>query len=185
VLPVLDACAAIVVDGGTDSGVMRAVGRARSASAAGFPLVGVMAEGTLAVAGREPARADAAELEGHHTHVLLVPGGSWGDETPWMGAVADVAAGALPSVTVLANGGEIAYRDVFDSLARRRPVVVLAGTGRTADVIAEAVAGRSADPRATEIAASPLTSVVAMDDVEAVRKTLTEALTHPSRTTLW
>jgi hypothetical protein len=44
-------------------------------------------------------------------------------------------------VTVLMNGGQIAYRDVAASLGSGRPVVVLAGTGGTADAIVQARAG--------------------------------------------
>ncbi len=67
------------------------------------------------------------------------------------------------------NGGEITYTDVAESIERGRPVVVLAGTGRTADAIAEARSGQAADGRAAAIAASPLTQVVAVDDAAALR----------------
>ena len=73
--------------------------------------------------------------------------------------VAGVVAGRRSSVTVLINGGQIAYTDVAASLRSGRPVVVLAGSGRTADAIAKARAGNGGDNRAVEIAASPLTTV--------------------------
>jgi hypothetical protein len=73
--------------------------------------------------------------------------------------VAGVVAGRRSSVTVLINGGQIAYTDVAASLGSGRPVVVLAGSGRTADAIARARAGNGGDNRAVEIAASPLTTV--------------------------
>lgn len=73
--------------------------------------------------------------------------------------VAGVVAGRRSSVTVLMNGGQIAYTDVAASLRSGRPVVVLAGSGRTADAIANARAGNGGDNRAVEIAASPLTTV--------------------------
>ena len=73
--------------------------------------------------------------------------------------IAGVVAGRRSSVTVLINGGEIAYTDVAASLRSGRPVVVLAGSGRTADAIASARAGNGGDNRAVEIAASPLTTV--------------------------
>jgi hypothetical protein len=90
--------------------------------------------------------------------------------------VADVLAAGRPAVTVVVNGGEITYADAAASLDRGRPVVVLAGTGRTADAIADARAGRPADGRAVALAASPLTRVVAVDDAPALRSTVDDLL---------
>jgi hypothetical protein len=175
VLPVIDACRATVIDGGTDSGVMRAVGRARSEAGASFPLVGVAARGTVALPETSSATG-AAGIDMHHTHLLLVPGTEWGDEAPWIVDVADAVAGDRPSVTLLVNGGEIAYDDADRSLDRGRPVVVLAGTGRTADAIADAAAGRSGDARGRRIARSGLTRIVPIDDLAALQTALVNAL---------
>ena len=160
VVPLVERRDAVVIDGGTDSGVMQMIGRARSASAGRFPLVGVAAEGTVLVPGVGTPSPDAVGLEPNHTLFLLVPGTQWGDEAPWMMDIAGVVAGRRrSSVTVLMNGGEIAYADVAASLSSGRPVVVLAGSGRTADAIARARAGNAGDDRAVEIAASPLTTL--------------------------
>jgi hypothetical protein len=178
VLPVLDMLNAAVVDGGTDSGIMRVMGNARSAVGGRFPLVGVAAEGTIVLPDRStPSGRDAAELEPHHTHIILVPGDSWGDESPWLAEVADVIADDQPTVTLVVNGGEITYDDVARSLARRRPVLVLAGTGRTADAIAAAVAGHGDDPRAAQIAASPLIRVLPENDLDALADAIAATLT--------
>ena len=88
--------------------------------------------------GRGPSAENAAEPEPHHTHLVLVPGTSWGDESPWLTHVADALADGRGSVTVVINGGDITYADAAASIDRGRPVVVLAGTGRTADAIAGA-----------------------------------------------
>jgi hypothetical protein len=175
VIPVLDRLGVTVIDGGTDSGVMRVIGQARSAAGTSFPLIGVAAEGTV---GANPAGAPAgaAQIEPHHSHVILVPGDSWGDESPWLADVADAVAGTSPSATLVVNGGEITYDDVAHSLQRRRPVVVLAGTGRTADAIAAAKDGNSRDPRARQIAASPLTRIVDIADRAALAGTLESIL---------
>lgn len=174
ILPVVIERGALVLDGGTDSGVMRVVGQVRSAMGAGFPLVGVAAAEMVVLPGEQ--RRATAQLERHHTHALLVPGVNWGDESGWLAAVADVVADALPSVTVLVNGGEVAYDDVSASLASDRPVVVLAGTGRTADAIAEVAVGRVADRRAVVIARSELTRVVPVTDLAAIRAAIETAL---------
>ncbi|WP_433503809.1 hypothetical protein ACQP04_29575 [Pseudonocardia halophobica] len=173
--PLLDEHDVAVVDGGTDAGVMRAIGRTRSAAGSRFPLVGVVARGTVALPGASSA-TDAAAPEPHHTHLLLVPGDSWGDEAPWLATVADVLAGGRPSVTLLVNGGEIAYADVERSLERGRPVIVLAGTGRTADALAAAVAGRKADARATALVQSGPIRVVPFETPDALRSVVAETL---------
>lgn len=151
-VPVLDGFGAVVVDGGTDAGVMRAMGSARAAAGGDFRLVGVAAEGAL---GKTP-------LEPHHTDVVLVPGDRWGDEVPWLADTATAVAAGLPSVTLLANGGLISLDDAESSLARGRPLLVLRGSGRTADAIAA-----RADERTARIADSPLTHVVTADRVAA------------------
>ena len=55
IISALDGWGAAIVDGGTDSGVMRVVGQARAAAGAAFPLVGVAAEGTVMLPGVAPA----------------------------------------------------------------------------------------------------------------------------------
>ena len=90
--------------------------------------------------------------------------------------VAGIVAGRRSSVTVLMNGGQIAYTDVAASLGRGRPVVVLAGSGRTADAIAKARAGNGGDNRAVEIAASPLTTVADVGEAGVAAAAIEAAL---------
>jgi hypothetical protein len=179
VVPRLDDWDAAVVDGGTDSGVMQILGRARTAHAALFPLIGVTAEGTVAVRQDDGDGDNATNLEAHHTHALLVPGDSWGDESPWLSAVATVVAGDHPGVTMVINGGEITFDDVEISLAVKRPVIVVAGTGRAADAIAAAVSGRPDSERAERLGASPLVQVAVVTDPDGVAAALGAALGAP------
>jgi SLOG in TRPM, prokaryote len=179
VVPVLEKTSGCLVDGGTAAGIMALAGKARRDAGASGPHVGVVAEGTVKWPGL-PQRPDAAELDPNHTHVVVVPGDTWGDEAPWLSRIATTLAGSSPSVTVLANGGPIAYDDVRRSVAARRPVLVLAGTGRTAAEIAAARAGSASEPRATAVAASSLVTVVP-DDPTALIAELTRLL-RPSET---
>ncbi|MDP9219621.1 MAG: hypothetical protein M3P23_03675, partial [Actinomycetota bacterium] len=71
-VPALDRWGGLVVDGGTDAGVMQLIGQARAAEDAAFILMGVAAAGTVAHAGQEDPSADT-ELEPNHSVVLLVP----------------------------------------------------------------------------------------------------------------
>jgi hypothetical protein len=146
---------------------MQLMGQLRAAAGARFPLVGVAAEGTVIQPGI-PAQPDAAALEPHHTQLILVPGQTWGDESPWLSRVATVIAGGQPSLTLVVNGGQITYDDIGHSLLAGRPVVILAGTGRTADAIATAAHRGGGDPKAAQAAASPDTRIVSLDDPQAL-----------------
>ncbi len=170
VVPAVEAAGAILVDGGTDSGVMRLAGEARDELQASFPLLGVVVDRLARAPGRH-VDDDAADLDARHTHFVLVPGESWGDEAPWIAAVAAAVAGTAPSVTVLANGGEIAWDDVAFSVDARRPVVVLTGSGRTADEVAAA-----ATDRARRLHDSGLVRAVPVDDREQLAAALTREL---------
>jgi SLOG in TRPM, prokaryote len=175
-LPLLNRLDAVVVDGGTDAGVMRVVGQARRDGGGEFPLIGVAAEGTVVLPGADGQNPDAADLEPHHTGFVLVPGHEWGDESPWLGRVADAVADGARSATLLVNGGKIALLDAQASIDRGRRVVVLAGTGRTADAIALARTDPGADLQATAIATDGLTTVVPVADADAIRGALEAAL---------
>ena len=61
VVPVAERRDAVVIDGGTDSGVMQLIGRARSALGGRFPLIGVAAEGTVLVPEAGTPSPDAVE----------------------------------------------------------------------------------------------------------------------------
>jgi len=167
IVPALDRWGAAVVDGGTDSGVIQVMGRARYAADGRFPLIGVAAEGTVTLAGM-PAASDMAGLEPHHTQALLVPGDTWGDESPWLSGVAAIIADGRPSLTLVVNGGEITYDDIEHSLRTGRPVIVLAGTGRAADMIAAAARGHPGEPRAVQVAASADVRVIPLNDQDAL-----------------
>jgi hypothetical protein len=179
-LPVLERLGAAVVDGATDTGVMRVSGRARRDTGAVFPLIGVAAAGTV----RLPDRPQdiGAELEPDHTGVVVVPGTSWGDESPWLAMVARHLAGASPSVTLVVNGGEITFQDIANSIADRRPVIVVDGTGRTADLIARATADPTATPdddlRPAAIAASSLVQVISLADPAVLAAAVESSLTR-------
>jgi SLOG in TRPM, prokaryote len=166
-VPVAQSVGAVLVDGGTDAGVMRLLGQARVRRGASFPLIGVVAEATVALEGDRPPRPDAAPLEPNHSHFLLVPGQDWGDESPWLAWVATALAGANPSATVVVNGGPIVLSDVAHSVAAKRPVLLVAGSGRSADLLVDALQDQEVDERAARLAASGLLRAVGPADQPA------------------
>lgn len=153
--PLVEELGAIVVDGGTNAGVMQLIGQARSTLSATFPLVGVspiqLVHFSNSLSDQSGDRMGASTrsnpcspvptvaLEPHHTHFILVPGGAWGDESSWLAWIASSLAGNHPSIAVLVNGGKVSLVDVQWNVAEGRPIVILAGSGRLADEIADAI----------------------------------------------
>jgi len=164
--PLAEELGAIVVDGGTNAGVMQLIGWARSSLSATFPLVGVSPRQLVHFSNRqlvhfsnqghnqnhpcdqpdptslnvEPhllhSGAATVALEPHHTHFILVPGAVWGDESSWLAWIASALAGSHPSIAVLVNGGRVSLVDVQWNIAEGRSIAVVAGSGRLADEIA-------------------------------------------------
>ena len=163
-----------VVDGGTDAGVMQLIGQARTALKATFPLIGVTPVDLLSLPDRPSQEADAALLEPNHTHCIAVPGNQWGDESSWMSAIATRLAQHKPSIFMLINGGAIALKDAAANIDANRSGIVIQGSGRTADMVAGAIAGQSVDNEtAAAIANSGLMQVVTLEEAaEALPRTL-------------
>ena len=127
---------AVIVTGATDAGVFHLLGRvlahasSRPAAVIGVaPADLVAAPGDVDTDGRVP-------LEPHHTAFLLVPGGTWGCETPALSRLVDLVAGDRPAVALLVGGGEGARAELDEHRRRGRPIVVLGGSGRLADELA-------------------------------------------------
>ena len=119
----------VVIDGGTQAGIMTEIGRQRKRNKFSFPLIGVVFDNLLMK--EEPKSI----LDPNHTHFFLVPGEDWGDESAWISKIATSIAGDKKSITILVNGGNISKTDVEYSLLENRPTFVMRGTGRLADEI--------------------------------------------------
>ena len=172
-----DAAGATVVDGGTNAGVMAVLGTAARSQPRPVVLVGVAPAGKVLRPDETSPGADSrTPLEPNHTHFVLVPGSQWGEEAPWLAHLATVVAGDEGSATVCVNGGEIALADVRHSVEARRPVVVLDGSGRTADALAAAVRGEDSDPVVAELAASGWVHAVGAHDRNALAWLLDDLL---------
>lgn len=120
---------AVVVDGGTQAGIMAEIGKQRKRNKFSFPLIGVVFDSLLME--EKPQNI----LDPNHTQFILIPGENWGDESAWISKIATAIAGDQKSITVLVNGGNISRTDVEYSLMENRPTFVMRGTGRMADEI--------------------------------------------------
>ena len=154
-----------VVTGGTDAGVFALFGEALDGRTA--PCVGVAPAGLVSWRGREPpsgrgrGEEEPVPLESHHSHFLLVEGDEWGVETDAMLSLTDALSRDCRSLAVLAGGGAGARKEVLAHLRAEREVIVLDGTGRFADRLAEATTGRGEPEEETaEMVASGLITVI-------------------------
>ena len=119
----------VVLDGGTQAGIMQEIGKQRKKGKFSFPLVGVVFDSLIM---KEDPKSI---LDPNHTHFFLIPGDDWGDESAWISKIATSIAGDNKSITILVNGGNISRTDVEYSLLESRPVFIMRGTGRLADEI--------------------------------------------------
>jgi SLOG in TRPM, prokaryote len=169
--PVAQACGAVVVDGGTDAGVMKLMGRARRRVAGQFPLVGVSPSDLSVLPGKVSCHEEAAPLEPNHTHFVLVKGSHWGDESKSLARVASLIAGSAPSVAIVVNGGEVTLRDAECSVEEHRALWVIEGSGRTADRLVAASHGHE-EERLLKVAESGLLQAWHLDDLDGLRRGL-------------
>jgi len=131
-----------IIDGGTDSGVMAQIGAARKQSGATFPLVGVAPEAQVSYPGSGGGER-AAQLDSSHTHFVLTDGDEFGDESHTIAMLATAISldRRMSALGVVINGGQIVRHEVYLRSASGQmmfPILVLEGSGRFADELAEA-----------------------------------------------
>eukprot|EP00753_Platysulcus_tardus_P011971 PLAT3327.5.p1 GENE.PLAT3327.5~~PLAT3327.5.p1 ORF type:complete len:1805 (+),score=909.40 PLAT3327.5:47-5416(+) len=127
---------ALLMSGGTDSGIMRELGKAAGRSDSRLQLLGVCPAGLAVWPGGPERDGDSCALEQNHTDFVLPDSASWGGETDTMFAIFRHLSKRLPSVAVLCNGGEISKSEAWHVTQAGVPLVVIEGSGRTADAIA-------------------------------------------------
>ncbi len=133
---------AAVICGGTNMGIMAEIGHTRRRNHHEFPLIGIApAERVTWPQGPKSTKIlwwgkDRWPLEPHYSHFILVPGNTFGDESPWIVDTATLLSRNLGSVTILINGGDVSRKDIELSLQHGRRVIALSHTGRLADDLA-------------------------------------------------
>jgi hypothetical protein len=157
---------ALIIDGGTQSGVMAMMGEAVAARPGTCQLLGIAPDGKIAhpeIAGAS-AVSDGASLEPNHSYFVLVESNEWGGETPKMLELA--RAFNAPIVAILVNGGAIAADEALQSVRNGWQLLVIEGSGRFADELSAAVRdGQSAkSTELSEIEASGRVALFHVDD---------------------
>jgi hypothetical protein len=132
---------ALIIDGGTQSGVMALMGQGVADRGRESPLLGVAPAGRVTYPGgpAEGTIEDSAPLDPNHSHFVLVESDEWGGETDTMFELAKALGKEIPVVTMLV-GGEldgIAKDEVLHSVRQGWPIIVIEGSGRLADRIAK------------------------------------------------
>src|SRR5437867_11776718 len=107
VTPVAAELGALIIDGGTQSGVMAMMGEAVAQSHTTVQLLGIAPEGKItnpeiAASSKIP---EGASLEPNHSYFVLVKSNDWGGETRTMLELA--RAFKAQTVAILVNGGAI------------------------------------------------------------------------------
>jgi TRPM family ion channel len=166
VAPVAAELGALIIDGGTQSGVMAMMGEAVAARPRTCQLLGIAPHGKIThpeIAGAS-AVSDGASLEPNHSYFVLVESNEWGGETPKMLELA--RAFNAPIVAILVNGGAIAADEALQSVRNGWQLLVIEGSGRFADELSAAVhdgqVAKSAET--SEIARSGRVALFHVDD---------------------
>ena len=157
---------ALVIDGGTQSGVMEMMGEAFARDGRVFQLLGIAPAGKVKYPGSssDASNGDRAPLEPNHSHFVLVDSDEWGGETGTMFKLAQAL--NVSVATVLINGGKIAESEGLRSVRNRWPLVVVDGSGRFADELSAAVRNATLDHSATitEITRSGRVKLFSIDE---------------------
>ncbi len=185
ILPIVAACNALIIDGGTQAGIMEIVG---ALGAEGTPrpiMLGVAPLGAVTFPGKaqmadvhgfaavpEAEIGGLAPLDPNHSHFALTPTTEWGSETATMFqlavALSKREAKPRPLAALLFNGGMIAKQEALQCIRQGWPLIALQGTGRLADQIAQAKSQQPLTPEDTELAeivTSDRLKVVSLADV--------------------
>lgn len=137
-----------VVDGGTEAGVMDMIGDAREKNGYKFPLIGVAPIHKISYPGYV-GRSTESTLQPGHSHFVLVDSDEWGGESSLIVSLAKaLAANQAPIMGILINGGKIAEREVYLATTQgdsKMPLLVVDGSGRTADNISTAFKTQQTD----------------------------------------
>jgi hypothetical protein len=130
---------ALIIDGGTQSGVMAMMGDAVVRDGRRSQLLGIAPAEKVTYPGGpgEACIADSASLEPNHSHFVLVESDEWGGETGTMFELARAL--NVPVATMLINGGSIAGGEALQGVRNGWQLLVVEGSGRFADELSAAV----------------------------------------------
>lgn len=174
---------AVIVDGGTQAGVMALMGEAVAARGYKSSLVGVAPAGKVKFAGS--TGTGDTPLESNHSHFVLVPAADWGGETNTIfSLVAELTNKKQPWVALIVGGGNVARREALEAVRQNLPLHVVAGSGGVADEIAAAFEAQPQlpeDPVLAEIVADGQIEIIQLSSpVKAAERLIVNTLDRES-----
>ncbi len=127
---------AVVVDGGTQAGVMAMMGQGVADRGYKTSLIGVA---PLAVV-KYPGSSGSGEiaLDHNHSHFVLVDGKTWGDETSMLFRLVGELKKTVPAAVLVAGGGAVSRNEALLAVRQNLSLIVVEGSGGLADEIATA-----------------------------------------------
>jgi hypothetical protein len=130
----------LIIDGGTEFGVMKLMGQKVAEIQFKPPqILGIAPSGKVTYPEGEVKEIaeNRASLDPNHSHFVLVQGNQWGDETDKMfEIIGSLSEEPIPTLAILAGGGEISKREILHSVRHGLPIIVIENTGKLADEIA-------------------------------------------------
>lgn len=146
--------AAVIIDGGTQSGVMAMMGQGVADRGCKCSLIGVAPLALVSYPG-SPTQPPVS-LDPNHSHFVLIEGSEWGSELGTIFSLAGALTSNVPGVAILASGGPKSRDEAVQAVRQNIPLIVVEGSGGLADEIAAAWKARPSlpdDPAMAEIIA--------------------------------
>jgi hypothetical protein len=125
----------LVIDGGTRSGSMQAMGEARRRARGTYPLLGVCPHGVVGYPNGPALDGERVPLEPSHSHFIFVDSDEFGAESDLM--VGLLQATGKPGLALIVNGGNIVAKEALAHARAGNPLVTVRGSGRVADELAD------------------------------------------------
>ena len=152
----------MVIDGGTNAGVIQIIGDAVEKARSIYPqvigseapseftsrppLVGFAPRPKVLAPSIEQIEENSVSLDQNHTYFILISDvEDWGGEVEYMFSFIEylVLEQNIPALQIIFNGGRITIKEVHYAVLQHRPVLLLEGSMRAVEVIAAVLDGAS------------------------------------------
>jgi hypothetical protein len=145
----------MIIDGGTDEGIMQLIGNAVEKVNYLYPrvighehrfhflsrplLVGFAPLAKVYAPGFNQPTIEKALLNRNHSYfILIADAAQWGEEVDYMSGFINhlITDQRIPTLHVIFNGGRITIKEVYYAVKQQRPVLLLEGSTRAVEIIA-------------------------------------------------